>query len=179
MKSTLAVLACASLSLAAGAQPPVVQGETVEVTAVIEAIDHDARLVTLVDAEGDVETVYCGPEVKRFDELKVGDRVTFRYYESLVYMVRQPGDPTGLPSTTPEAVVSRTKGTRPGATLSRQVTATVTVKAIDVSAPSITVLTEDGRRATFKVDDKKNLQGVKLGDKVEVAYTRAVLISVK
>ena len=45
--------------------------------------------------------------------------------------------------------------------------------------PSITVLTEDGRTVSFKVEDKNNLKDVKPGDKVEVTYTEAVMISVK
>ena len=31
----------------------------------------------------------------------------------------------------------------------------------------------------FKVDNPKNLEGVKAGDKVEVTYTQALMISVK
>ena len=34
-------------------------------------------LVTLRHDDGEVETVVAGPEVKRFDALKVGDAVTF------------------------------------------------------------------------------------------------------
>ena len=58
-------------------------------------------------------------------------------------------------------------------------TATVVVKAIDMQAPSITVQTEDKRTVSFKVEDKKNLKDVKAGDKVEITYTEAVMISVK
>jgi hypothetical protein len=116
--------------------------------------------------------------VKRFDELKVGDTVTFRYYESIAYAIRKPGQPSGLPAETGPAV-TRSKGARPGGTLSRQETATVTIKAVDAKVPSITVLTEDGRTVSFKVEDKKNIKDVKAGDKVEVTYTEAVMISVK
>ena len=84
MKRTLAVLAVlVALPLVARAQKPVTQTDSVEVTAKIEAIDKTARLVTLKDKDGEMETIKCGPEVKRFDELKVGDTVTFRYYESI------------------------------------------------------------------------------------------------
>jgi hypothetical protein len=85
MKRSLVVLAVlAALPLVAfAARAPVTKTESVEVTAKIEAIDKTARLVTLTDQDGDTETIYCGPEVKRFDELKVGDTVTFRYYESV------------------------------------------------------------------------------------------------
>ena len=125
-----------------------------------------------------METIKCGPEVKRFDELKVGDTITFRYQESIAYSIRKPGQPSGLPAETGPAV-TRGTGPKPGGTLAQQETATVTVKAIDPKVPSVTVLTEDGRTASFKVEDKKNLEGVKVGDKVEVTYTEAVIISVK
>ena len=57
----------------------------------------------------------------------------------------------------------------------------MTIKAIaaDAKVPSVTVLTEDGRTVSFKVEDKNNLKDVKVGDKVEITYTVAVMISVK
>jgi Cu/Ag efflux protein CusF len=179
MKRTLAVLAVlVALPLVAGAQKPVTQTEAIELTAKIEAIDKTARLVTLKDQDGEMETVKCGPEVKRFDELKVGDTITFRYYESIAYAIRKPGQPSGLPAEK-GLTVSRGQGPRPGGTVSQQQTATVTIKAIDAKVPSVTVLTEDGRTVSFKVEDKNNLKDVKVGDKVEVTYTEAVMISVK
>jgi Cu/Ag efflux protein CusF len=179
MKRTLTVLAAlVALPLVAQAQKPVTQTDVTEVTTKIEAIDKTARMITLKDKDGDMETIHCGPEVKRFDELKVGDTVTFRYYESTAYTIRKPGQPSGLPSKTGPAV-TRSQGPRPGGTIAQQETATVTVKAIDAKVPSITVLTTDGRTVSFKVDDKKNLNDVKVGDKVEITYTEAVMISVK
>jgi Cu/Ag efflux protein CusF len=179
MKKTLAVLAVlVVLPLVARAQKPVTQTDVTEETATIVAIDHSSRLVTLKDKEGETETIYCGPEVKRFDELKVGDTVTFRYQESIAWAIRKPGQPSGLPTNTGPAV-TRSTGAKPGGTVAQQETATVTIKAIDPKVPSVTVLTEDGRTVSFKVEDKKNLKDVKAGDKVEVTYTEAVMISVK
>jgi len=179
MKKTLAVLAVlVVLPVAARAQKPVTQTEAIELTATIEAIDKTDRLVTLMDEDGETDTIYCGPEVKRFDELKVGDTVTFRYSESIAYAIRKPGQPSSLPAETGPSV-TRGPGPRPGGTIAQQETATVTVKAVDAKVPSITVLTDDGRTVSFRVDDKKNLKDVKVGDTVEVTYTEAVAISVK
>jgi Cu/Ag efflux protein CusF len=179
MKRALAVLAVlVALPLVALAQKPVTETEAIELTTKIEAIDKTARLITLKDEDGEMETIYCGPQVKRFDELKVGDTITFRYYESVVYAIRKPGQPSGLPAETgPKAVAG--KGPRPGGTFSEQETASVTIKAIDAKVPSVTVLTEDGRTVSFKVEDKSKLEDVKVGDKVEVTYTVAVMVSVK
>ena len=177
-KILFASAALAALPLVALAQAPVTKTEAAEITAKIEAIDKTARLVTLKDTEGDTETIKCGPEVKRFDELKVGDTVTFRYYESIAYAIRKPGQASGLPAQTGPSV-TRGQGPRPGGTIAQQETATVTVKAIDAKVPSVTVLTADGRTVSFKVEDKKNLTGVSVGDKVEITFTTAVMISVK
>jgi Cu/Ag efflux protein CusF len=159
------------------AQRAVTQGEAVEITAEIVMIDKDARLVTLEDEDGEIEEIYCGPEVKRFDELKVGDKVTFRYYESIVSQIRKLGDPAPAPSSGPALV--RGTGPKPSGTLSEQMSATVTITEIDTKVPSVTVKTEDGRTMSFKIADKKYLEGVKVGDKVDITYTAAVMITVK
>jgi Cu/Ag efflux protein CusF len=173
----LTMLLFAAAPISAFAQKPVTEGDIVEMTAEIVAIDHDARMITLEDEDGESETIFAGPEVKRFDDLKVGDKVTFRYYESIVSQIRKPGESAPAPSGAPALV--RGTGPKPSATLSQQQTATVTITAIDPKAPSVTVKTEDGRTMSFKVEDKKNLDGVKVGDRVDITYTAAVMITVK
>jgi Cu/Ag efflux protein CusF len=53
----------------------------------------------------------------------------------------------------------------------------VTVKAVDMNAPSITVVTQDGRTMTRRIADKKNLEGVSPGDRIDITYSQAVVIS--
>jgi Cu/Ag efflux protein CusF len=160
------------------AQKPVTQNQTGSLKATIDSIDHDSRMITLKYKDGDYETVYAGPEVKRFDELKVGDKVTFRATESVVFEIRKPGESVP-PSSADEPVIARNAGPRPGGTLTQKATATVTVKAIDMKAPSVTVKTEDGRTISFKVDEKKRLKDVNVGDRVVINYTVSLLISVE
>jgi Cu/Ag efflux protein CusF len=179
MSKTLVVLAAlVAVPVVAQAQKPVTETAAVEVTAKIDAIDRTARLITLTDKDGDTETIYAGPEVKRFDELKVGDTVTFRYYESVAMVIRKAGDPAGPPPASDPKLVRGT-GAKPSATMAKQDTATVTIKAIDEKIPAITVLTDDNRTLDFRVEDPKKLAGLKAGDKVEVTYTQAVVVSVK
>ena len=153
------------------------KSESVSATATIQGIDKANRLVTLKDESGAEDTMQVGPDMKRFDELKVGDKVRVTYYESLVLQVRKPGDP----GTTAGDAAKITKGTgaSPSATLSRQQTTSVDVMAIDQKLPSITVKTADGRTVTRKVEDRKNLEGVKVGDKIDITYTQAAILSVE
>src|SRR5690349_16430363 len=87
-----ALLALLAVPLAVAAQKPVSAAETVSATFTIKAIDKTSRIVTLEDKTGHSTDVYCGPEVQRFDSLKVGDTVTFRYHESMVTAISHAGD---------------------------------------------------------------------------------------
>ena len=177
MKQLIAVAAVFGLfAVTAHAQKPVTQGAAVTESFVIDAIDHSARLVTLRGEDGLTETIFCGPEVERFNALKVGDKVSFRYYESVVYQVRKPGTSAAPPSQ--GSAIVRSAGDKPGGTVAQQVIAVVTVNEVDVKVPSITVTTAEGRRMSFKVEDPKNLEGVKVNDKVEITYTQGLAISV-
>ena len=165
-------------AMARAGNKAVTQGETLELTATIEAIDYGSRLVTLKDKNGNFETLEAGPEIKRFHELRIGDTVTFRYHEALVFKIRKPGE-AAASSVNKPVTVTPDKGPRPGGTASREMVLGVTVKAIDPKVPSITVLTDTGRVADYRVQDKDNLKGLAVGDRVEIAYTQAVAIGVK
>lgn len=171
----MAAAAVLVLAAAALAQKPVSMGGEVTATFTITAIDHASRIVTLKGEDGLIDDVYCGPEVQRFDALKVGDKVSFRYHESLVTAIKHS---TAAPKPPDSAAVTRTAGDKPGGTIARQMTAVVTIDAIDPKVPSVTVKTADGRRMSFKVEDPKNLTGYKAGDNVEVTYTQALAVSV-
>ncbi len=179
MRMTTVVAALAALLAAPAAhaaQKPVTVAETLTKTATVVAIDKTARMVTLKGQDGFVVDVVCGPEVQRFDALKVGDTVTFRYHESVVSAISRPGDKPKEPISTS---VTRTSGDKPGGTIAQQLTAAVTIEEIDPKIPSVSVKTESGSRMSFKVEDKKNLDGYKVGDKVNITYTQALAVSVK
>ena len=175
----LTVMMVAGLEWAAStvaAQKPVSVSDAVVETFTIEAIDRTSRIVTLKDKEGQTEELFVGPEVTRFENLKVGDRVSFRYYESVVSALRRPGQAA---RPTESTGVVPAPGNRPGGTISTQTTATVTIQAIDPKVPSVTVKSDKGRVLSFRVQDAKNLQGYKVGDTVEVTYTQALAVSVE
>ena len=187
MKPTavLAAALCLAVAPAAAAQAPVTKTKSVTGTATIQAIDSTTRTITLKDETGVEDSYVAGPELKRFDELKVGDTVKMTYYESVFLQVRKAGAAaTGTAGAAPpdaaiDAAITRGKGALPGATAAVQEKMTVTVKSIDPSLPSITVATPDGRTMTRKVEDKKNLDGISAGDLIDVTYTRALLTQIE
>jgi Cu/Ag efflux protein CusF len=145
-------------------------------TGTIEAIEVASRTVTLKKADGTYVSTVAGPDIKRFAELKVGDKVTARFYENVVVRMKKPGEPdvnTGAKATTPADTVL------PGGTRAKQRTITATITAIDQNLPSITFTGPAGWKYTSRVQDKAALATVKVGDKVDIVWTEAVLVSVE
>lgn len=56
---------------------------TVQASAEVVAIDKATRTLTLRKQNGEVSDVIAGDEVKRFDEIRVGDFIVARYVEAL------------------------------------------------------------------------------------------------
>jgi len=169
------MILAALLSLALVPQT-VAKANTVSAVATIQAIDTTSRLITIKDESGVEDTVYAGPEVKRFNELKVGDKIKVTYHESLVLQLRKPG--AAVKGDTSTGGLEKGTGKSPSVGLAKQQTTTVSVVSIDQKTPSITVKTSDGRTLTRKVENRKNLEGVKAGDKIDITYTQAVLAEV-
>ena len=142
----------------------------------IEKIDAATRAVTIKKTDGTVVTTIAGPEVKRFDELKVGDKVTAKYYENLVVRVKQPGESDA--DFTKQAATPSGQAL-PGGTKAKQKTLTVTITAIDMTAPSISFTTTTGLKYISKVQDPAALANLKVGDKVDIVWTEALLVSLE
>jgi hypothetical protein len=163
----------AMLSVGVSAQTVTKQSQ-VTATVTITAIDRVARSVTLRAQTGAEDTFTVGPQVKRFNELKVGDTIRATYYESLVFQLRKPGA-AAAPSGT-VSVAERLKDA-PGGVIGTRETSTVTVKAVDMKEPSLTVQTAAMQTLTMKIADRKNLEGVAPGDRIEITYSQGLVVA--
>ncbi len=167
-----AIVAFASPSFA---QTKTVTGETKVVTATVEAITHSTRTVTVKKSDGTYEDFYVPSEFKGFDTLKVGDTITARYYENIVLRVQKPGE---APVDTSDEAVTRASGKTAG-TVAHQRTITATITEIDQKVPSITFSGPHGWKYSTKVKDVDALAKVKVGDKVDITWTEAALLSLE
>jgi len=81
------------------------------VSGTVEAIDHTSRALTLKsDEDGEFVTVDVPAGARRFDEIKVGDKVTARYYDNVTVRLKTPGE---APVNTREAAVTPAAGRSP------------------------------------------------------------------
>jgi Cu/Ag efflux protein CusF len=145
-------------------------------TGVVEAVDAASRAVTFKKTDGTSVTAVAGPDVKRLSEIKVGDKVTARYYENVIVRVKQPGESdvaSGAKNTTGAAQ------DLPGGTKAKQKTLTVAITAVDPVASTISFDGPNNWKYTSKVQDTAALANVKPGDKLDIVWTEAMLVSVE
>jgi hypothetical protein len=158
----------------ATAKPKAQGAAAVTVRGTVEAVDKEKQTVTLKGPKRTLTLHVNDP--KKLDAVKVGDPVVAKYYEAMAFAVKKPGEATpGV--TAQQGVVSSKPGETPAGAVGQQITVTVTIVAIDKKAQTVTVKGADGNTETVKARDPKNLDAVKVGDLVEITYTRALAIA--
>lgn len=150
--------------------------EVVKLTAAITAIDKASRDVTLKGPQGNEVTLTAGPEVKNFDQMKVGDQVNVEYVQALTLELKKGG---GL-------VVARTEqkggaaakpGDKPAGAAGRQVTIVADVIGTDPAKQTIT-LKGPKQTVDMRIPDPEQFKRIAKGDQVEATYTQALAIAV-
>ncbi len=171
------VFAQATQGAAPAERPKVVKEMEAVMTATVVAIDLQKRIVTLKGPEGEVRDIKVGEEAVNLPQVKVGDLVTVKFYESIAVEVIKPGTVAGAGETS--AIVRAKPGEMPGGMAARQVSVTATIMAIDKQKSTMTLKGPEGKLAVVKVQDPTNLEKVKVGDELMITYTEALAISVE
>ena len=130
-------------------------GDSVTVSGTVVAIDHTSRALTLKNEAGELVTLDVSAEVKRFPEIKIGDKISARYYDNVTVRLKKPGEAA---VNTASAAVTPGKGAKPGATVATQRTMTAAIEAIDPNVPSISFKGPQGWKYSRKVLDKERTE---------------------
>jgi hypothetical protein len=159
-------------------KPGAVIVETVSTTATVNAIDTAKRMVTLKFTDGKTQTFKLGPEVKNFDQIKVGDQVKTTYAESIAVFVRKSDEKPSADEI--QTIQVAPKGAKPGVLMTDTFEVTAKVEKIDHKKRTITLKGPDGNQKTFPVDKSvKNFKNIKTGDEVVMKITDAMAIYVE
>ena len=179
--AVLSIVACSALAQTGAAmksEPGKVSvAEATRVTTTIEAIDKAKRLITLKGPEGNSLVIQAGPDVKKFDQLKVGDLVAVEYVEALTLELKKGGGQV-RERTERENMVTSKPGEKPGAAAGRQVTVIADVISVDAAKQTVR-LKGPKRTVDLKVRDPEQFKLIKVGDQVEATFTEAVAIAVE
>jgi hypothetical protein len=152
------------------------EGPAVSVTAKVVSINQKSRKVKLKTGDGQWQIFTAGNEVTNLDQIKKGDSVTILYTEGFAYHVRKHGSPTG--TAVSDTAVAAGLGAQQAGDVQKQTTTTATITAIDSSVPSVTLKGPYKETQTIKVKHPEHLDGVKVGDVVDISYTDAIAIKV-
>ena len=158
------------------AQSKTIRSEMKTETGIIEAVEAQSRTITIKKPDGTFATIIAGPDISRFSEVKVGQKVNVRYYENVIVMVKRPGEPD---TDTKAKATTGSEQALPGGTKATQRTITATITAIDPNMPSITFTGPNGWKYSSKVQDTEALAKVKVGDKVDIVWTEAMMVSLE
>ena len=100
MKKVLSVLAAGLLAVSSVAisaedmtgteKPGAMAGELITLTATVEAIDLEKRLVTLKGPEGNTVTLKGDEQARNLSQVKVGDQVQAEYLQSVALYAQKP-----------------------------------------------------------------------------------------
>jgi Cu/Ag efflux protein CusF len=133
-------------------------------------VDRAGRTVTITSAGVISQPIYAGPNIPIFDQLSIGDHVVIKFYDSYIVEVT-PGERMGPPQNA-TANDLNALGTAE-ASVTQQTKLVVTVDAVDAATATVTYHGFDNRRVFRVVQDRKLLDGLKVGDVVTITYTRA------
>lgn len=150
--------------------------QTAELSATVKDIDYKSRKITLED-QGKTVSFNVGNDVKNFDQIKKNDKVNIEYREALAFTLHKGGEAKQAMESNEE--MQAKPGEAPGGTASRSVTATVKITEVDKKAPSVTFKTAKGETQTVKLKDASRLEGVNVGDTVEIAYSEAMAVKIE
>lgn len=176
----LALVVAVSLGACAETTPKkelnVERANVVSVTATVEKIDLKKRIVTIRGSEGNVRQIHVGEEAVNLPQVRVGDKVTLDYIESLAVRMAKPGEVKDEV----KGLVGRAKpGEKPGFIEETETTITATILDIDKVKETATLKAPDGEVVVVKVQDPANLDKVKVGDTIVITYTEALAIAVR
>ena len=164
-----------ALQKAYAKEPGAKRERMVTLTGTVEAVDLDKRMVTIKGSKGKTVELIVGEKAKNLDQVKVGDKVVAKYYESIAFRMKKPGEAEG--TTTEQAVAKAKPGEVPAGVVANQVTVTATIMDISPKKTYVTLKGPEGKTVDVKVMDPKNIEGLKVGDQVVITYTQALAIA--
>jgi len=149
--------------------------QSVELAAIVAAIDKATRTVTLKGPNGTLDVV-AGEEVRNFDQIRVGDSVVARYQRALSLELKKTRSALGESHV--ETTTRAEPGAQPAAMAGRTITVLADVVAVDAEKSLISLKGPRGNVVDLQVQNPGHFKVVKVGDQVEAVYMEAVAIAV-
>ena len=146
----------------------------------VTAIKAETREITLMGPKGNLVTMTAGEEVKRFDEIAVGDVIEFDYF---TYFKAEFRAPTEEELAEPLVVVAEggkaPEGMDPAAIVGAVVRAVVSIEVLNRPYMLVTVRGPQGNYTTIPMRDTELIKKLNVGQVVILTYAEAFAVSLE
>jgi len=152
------------------------QSETV--TAVVEAIDHETRVVTVRRTDGEEITFTANEDARNLSQVAVGDIITAEY-ERTVSIEVMANDGMEPEMAMASAMARTEKGQMPGIAAMEATIVVATVEEINIEMNTFKLKGPDNEVTEYVARNPENLRRSAVGDLVVITTTEAVAITVE
>lgn len=147
------------------------------ITATVETIYREKRLVILKGSDGNRVSMTLGDEARNFPQLKVGDEVRVGYFEAMALQLET--TKSVIKNRIDELRIARSPiGKKPAGRITKTTEIVAKIQAIDLDKRLVTVRGVK-RTVTLMVNDDVKLDKLKVNDKLVVYYLQEMTILVK
>lgn len=162
----------------AAEKPYIFASQSATINAVVEAINHETRALTLRGPAGNTVSMVVGEEARNLDQVEIGDIVTAEYQRTLsIEVMAAEGAEPGAGAATIAARAE--KGEMPAGIVSDAQMVTATVEDINIEANTFKLKFPDGAVEEFTARDPENLKRADVGDLVVIITTETLALSVE
>ena len=178
-----ALLAGSTLAIAADdpamtERPSLYVSQSANITALVEAINHETREVTLRGPQGNAVSFVASEEARNLDQVSVGDIVSAEYVETL--SIEGVANEGLEPEAGELSAMARTeKGEMPGFAMMDAQVVTATVEEINLEANTFKLKGPDGAVNEYVARNPENLKRAEVGDLVIITVTEAIAMTVE
>jgi hypothetical protein len=159
-------------------KPSFSASQSITVSALVEAINHETRVVTVRKPDGEAITFTADDEVRNLAQVSVGDFLIAEYVETVSVKVMANA---GLEAE--EAVASAMarapEGEMPGFAAMDATIVTAIVEEINLETNTFKLKEPDGSVNEYQARNPENLKRAAVGDLVVITVTKSVAIVVE
>jgi hypothetical protein len=159
-------------------RPSLSASQSMTVSAVVEAIDHETRVVTVRKPDGEEITFKASEEARNLDQVEVGDVLIAEYVESVSIDVMA-NDGLEADSAKVAAMARTAEGEMPGFAAMDTSVVIATVEEINVEANTFKLKGPEGNVREYVARNPDNLKRAVVGDLVVITVTEAIAIAVE
>jgi len=163
---------------AAVMKPSFSASQSMTVNAVIEAINHETRVVTVRKPDGEAITFTASDEARNLDQVDVGDTLIAEYEETVSVVVME-NDGMAADAAEASAIARAEEGGMPGVAAMDATVVTATVEEINLEKNTFKLKGPDGKVSEYVARNPHNLKLAAVGDLVVISVTQAVAITVE